>query len=318
MKDNSISVVIPICSPQKELIVIVERLLKQTVKPVEIILINSKSYFDGSELIIEEITEKFRDIEIPIIVHEIMKDEFDHGGTRHMGIEMSNGEYILMMTQDAVPKNKHLLENMLIHFENDEKVAVVYAKQIAKKSTGIIEAYTRSFNYGNEDIVKTEEDMKTMGIKAIFSSDTCAMYKKESYMEIGGFPSKTIFNEDGILAYKSLTCGYKVVYASKAVVFHSHKYSFIENFKRNFDIGVSQKQYDYIYNNLPAENEGIKLVKSTIIYLISIKKWYLIPSLIISSGFKYMGYQAGKHYNILPKKLLLRCSMNKNYWKRGN
>lgn len=318
MKDNSISIVIPICNPKKELVVIVDRLLRQTVKPKEIILINSKSYFDGSELIIEEITEKFADTKTPVIVHEIMKDEFDHGRTRHIGIEMSKGEYILMMTQDAIPKNKYLLENMIIHFENDDKVAVAYARQTAKKSDGVIEAYTRSFNYGNKDIVKTEKDMQTMGIKAIFSSDTCAMYKKESYIEVGGFPSKTIFNEDGILAYKALTGGYKVVYASNAVVIHSHKYSYIENFKRNFDIGVSQKQYDYIYRNLSSEDEGIKLVKSTISHLVNINKWYLIPSLIISSGCKYIGYQAGKHYNILPHKLLVKCSMNKNYWKRGN
>ena len=59
MNDKSVSIVIPICSPQKELVVIIDRLLKQNKKPDEIILINSKRCFDGSEIILEEIEEKF-------------------------------------------------------------------------------------------------------------------------------------------------------------------------------------------------------------------------------------------------------------------
>ncbi|MBQ1192535.1 MAG: glycosyltransferase family 2 protein [Lachnospiraceae bacterium] len=317
MKENNISVVIPICSPKKEFISVIERLIKQTVTPKEIILINSKSYFDASELIIEEIEDKFEACGVPIVVHTIEKNEFDHGGTRHFGIEKSAGEYILMMTQDAVPKNKYLIENLLAHFEQND-VAVAYARQIPRKSSDIIESYIRKFNYGKDDLIKTEADIEKMGIKAFFSSDVCAMYSKEKYYAAGGFPIKTIFNEDSIYAYKALVSGYKVVYASKAIVFHSHKYTILQDFKRNFDLGVSQKQYAFIFDRVSSENEGVKLVKDTAEHLIKNDKWYLLPSLIAHSGIKYLGYQFGKHYTLLPKKMVSMCSMNENYWKRGN
>lgn len=317
MNDKSISIVIPICSPQKELVVIIDRLLKQNKKPDEIILINSKRCFDGSEIILEEIEEKFGADNNIIKTIEIDRDEFDHGATRDLGINEAKGEYVLLMTQDAIPKDRSLVSNMLKHFE-DTDVAVVYAKQLPKKDAGIIEKYTRSFNYGDKDIVKTKDDLEVMGIKAIFSSDVCAMYHKEKYLEVGGFPSRTIFNEDGIFAYKALTNEYKVVYASTAKIYHSHNYNLIDDFRRNFDLGVSQRQYRYIYDNLSSESEGIKLVKDTAKYLFDTGHLLLVPSLILHSASKYAGYQAGKHYNKIPKKMLEFCSMNKNYWKRGN
>ncbi len=317
MQEKSVSVVIPICSPSRELVAIVDRLLKQNKKPEEIILINSKRCFDGSEIILEEIEERFIENKDIIKTIEIDREEFDHGATRDMGIGEAKGEYVLLMTQDALPKDKNLISNMLEHFK-DNQVAVVYARQLPKKDAGVIEKYTRSFNYGDEDIIKTSADFKTMGIKAIFSSDVCAMYHKEKYIEVGGFPSRTIFNEDGILAYKALTNEYKVVYASTAKVYHSHNYKLLDDFRRNFDLGVSQKQYEYIYDNLSSESEGIKLVKDTARYLFDTGNMLLIPLLILHSASKYAGYQAGKHYNKIPKEILEKCSMNKNYWKRGN
>lgn len=317
MQDRSVSVVIPICCPKKELIEIIDRLLRQNKRPDEIILINSKRYFDGSEIILEEIRERFCEETDIIRIIEIDREEFDHGATRDMGINEAKGEYVLLMTQDAIPKDRNLVSNLLHHFW-DADVAVAYARQLPKKTATKIEKYTRSFNYGDEDIIKTKEDLDTMGIKAIFSSDVCAMYHKSKYLEVGGFPSRTIFNEDGIFAYKALTNDYKVVYASTAKIYHSHNYSYTQDFRRNFDLGVSQRQYKYIYENLSSESEGIKLVKDTAKYLLDSGNALLIPSLILHSASKYAGYQAGKHYNKIPKKVVEFCSMNKNYWKRGN
>lgn len=334
MKNKEVSVVIPICIPKREFIKVINRLLKQTVLPKEIILINSKKYFDGSTLIINDIEEKFNNIvsvkrmneeskntkeikddRIPIYVYDITPEEFDHGATRHMGINVATSEYVLIMTQDAIPNDKELIEKLLDKMETD--VSVSYAKQLPRKNCSFIEKYTRSFNYGDEVVVKNEESIETMGIKAIFCSDVCAMYNKSLYMEVGGFPARCIFNEDAILAYKAITNGYKVVYAADAKVIHSHNYSLVQEFKRNFDLGVSHSQYAYIFNNLSSENEGIKLVENTTAYLLSKGKAYLIPSLILHSGFKYAGYRVGKMYTKLPKAMIIKCSMNEKYWKRG-
>ena len=33
-------------------------------------------------------------------------------------------------------------------------------------------------------------------------------------------------------------------------------------------------------------------------------------------GFKYMGYFLGKRYQKLPEKVILFCTMNREYWKQ--
>ena len=134
-------------------------------------------------------------------------------------------------------------------------------------------------------------------------------------MELGGFPKKAIFNEDMVYTASLMKTGYKVAYVAEAKVFHSHDYTALQQFRRNFDLGVSQKQHPEVFEDVKSENEGIKLVKDTAKYLRIRKKSYLIPKLIWISGFKFMGYQLGKRYDLLPIDIIYKCSMNKEYWK---
>ena len=60
----------------------------------------------------------------------------------------------------------------------------------------------------------------------------------------------------------------------------------------------------------------MRLVKNTMIYLIKIKKPWLIIKLILQSGFKYMGYCLGKKYGQLPMWLIKKCTMNQRYWEK--
>ena len=41
-----------------------------------------------------------------------------------------------------------------------------------------------------------------------------------------------------------------------------------------------------------------------------------IPGVIVKSGFKYLGYRMGKNYRKLPRKLILKCTSNRDYWER--
>ena len=137
------------------------------------------------------------------------------------------------------------------------------------------------------------------------------------YKKLGGFVEKTIFNEDMIYAAGLIHAGYGIAYAADAKVVHSHNYSRSQQFHRNFDLGVSQAQYPEIFDGVPSEGEGLRLVKKTFSYLVKHGKWYLIPGFIIQSGCKYAGYFMGKRYKKLSKKMILRCTMNQTYWNES-
>lgn len=302
-----VDVIIPTYHSDDKLDKLLIKLYQQTIKPNRVIILHTEEY-QGQE-------QKIPDIEgSNIEIIPINKKEFDHGGTRKYGASLSDADIILFMTQDAVPADHLLIENLLEPY-SDPMVAASYARQLPDEKADLLERYTRYFNYPKHSRIKTLEDLPELGIKTFFCSDVCASYRNKVYREMGGFVDKTIFNEDMIMAAGMIRANYKVAYAANAKVIHSHKYTYVQQFTRNFDLGVSHNQYAEVLHGVKSESEGIKLVRKTMQYLIQKKKYYLIPDLIISSAFKFIGYQMGLRYDLLPRNIILRCSMNKSYWK---
>ena len=184
------------------------------------------------------------------------------------------------------------------------------------ENCNLIERYTRSFNYPKKSRVKKYSDLNELGIKTYFCSNVCAAYKKEIYEKLGGFECRTIFNEDMIFAANIIKQGYFIVYCAEARVIHSHNYTGMEQLHRNFDLAVSQADHPEIFEGIPSEQEGIRLVKKTFRYLLEKKQPFEMIRLIYISGCKYVGYFLGKRYRKLPIKVVRQLSMNKKYWDR--
>lgn len=305
---SRVDVVIPVYKPDERLHKTVELLLKQTYPVNQISLVHTIPS-DGTKV---PVVEEYGNIE-RVTVKEILQSEFNHGGTRNMAVEWSHADYVVMMTQDAVPADNQLIEQLLLPFAED-KVAASYARQLATKEVGVIEQYTRTFNYPAKDARKTKADLERLGIKTYFCSDVCAAYHRETYLAMGGFVTRTIFNEDTIMASRLINSGYTVAYAAGAKVYHAHKYTGKQQFQRNFDLGVSHREYREIFDAVSSETEGIKLVKDTMRYLCKQGKPWLVFSLVWQSGCKFLGYRLGKKYDRMPHWFVKLCSSQKSYW----
>ena len=301
---KKVDVIIPTYHPDQRTIGLVNRLLNQSCQVNRIYLVNSKTEHFPVEL--TEFGEK-------VVIRHIPKREFDHGGTRHQAAMESKADIMVFMTQDAVPVNERLIQELLAPFA-DASVGIVYGRQLPFTTANEIERYTRGFNYPPVSQVKSLADLPRLGIKTFFSSNVCCAYRKDLYESLGGFESRIIFNEDMIMAAKLLHSGYKVAYAAEAKVLHSHKDSVLKLFKRNFDVGVSQAEYPEIFSLANSEAEGVRLVRSAVKHLWAIRRPWLVPSLLIISGFKWLGYGLGRKFHRLPKWLAKRCSMNNAYW----
>lgn len=304
-QNRSVDVLIPTYKPDQKCVQLIRRLLKQSVAVHRIYLIDTDTGIFPEELY---------GISDRVLIHRILPEVFDHGGTRNLGAELSDAEILVYMTQDAVPADEYLIERLVEGFE-EERVGAVYARQLPAEDCQLIERYTRGFNYPKTSRLKSAEDLPVLGIKTYFCSNVCAAYRRDVYVQMGGFVKKTIFNEDMILAGKMIQNGWSIYYAADAKVIHSHNYNCRQQFHRNFDLAVSQADHPEIFEGVPSEGEGMRLVKDTAVYLIKIKKPWLILSLVWKSGFKYLGYQLGKHYKKLPRWLVLKCTMNPRYWK---
>ncbi|MBU3874734.1 glycosyltransferase family 2 protein [Faecalicatena sp. AGMB00832] len=304
MRYRTVDIIIPIYRPDIKFDILISKLLRQNYPIQKIIVVNTKSGSFPYETV--GLSKK-------ISVIEISKEEFDHGATRNMAVQMSDAEIVVCMTQDAVPQNYQLIEYLVAPFD-DEKVGCTYARQLPAEECDTIERYTRQFNYPAKSCIKDMQSVKEMGIKAYFCSNVCAAYRRTYYDEAGGFIKKAIFNEDMIMAAHMLQLGYKCAYVSEAEVIHSHNYTCTQQLKRNFDIAVSQLENPEVFKGIKSENEGIRLVRSTAVYLVREKKPWLLVQLVVKSGFKYLGFLLGKNYKKLPLKLILLCSLNPKYW----
>lgn len=305
-----VDVLIPTYKPGKEFIELMKRLQSQTIDIHKIIIMNTEEAYYERFLYENVEMTKFSNVE----VHHLSQAEFDHGGTRHRGMLYSKADVCVCMTQDAIPADEQMLAN-LIEPLKDEQVAVSYARQLPKEDAGVLEQFSRKFNYPEEPKRKTAQDIQTMGIKAFFCSDVCAAYNRGTYLSLGGFIRHTIFNEDMIFASGALKAGYHIYYAAEAKVLHSHEYGFMQQLRRNFDLGVSQADHPEVFEGISSEKEGKKMVLTACKHFIKIKKPLEIIHLVWQSGAKYIGYFLGKRYQKLPRFLVTKITMNKAYWK---
>ena len=302
-------VIIPVYKPSERFLTLLDMLEKQSEFIGKIIIINTERCYLDALIPEQELLSRYKGL----VIRHISKKEFDHGKTRNQGAALSGSPYFVMLTDDCMPVDEHLIENLLAPFE-DARIAMSYGRQVPGEGCGFLEQYTRSFNYPEKSGTKFAEDINRLGIKAFFASNVCAAYRRRVFDALGGFVSHTIFNEDMIYARKVLDQGYGIAYVAEAKVEHSHNYSGIQQFHRNFDLGVSHAQYPEVFGGIPAESEGIRLVKKSCAYLLKKGKPWLIVKLIWQSGCKYAGYFLGKRYQKLPRRLVVCFSMNKNYW----
>lgn len=309
---GQIDVIIPTYKPDKRLFDLLDLLMHQTVPVGQIILMNTEQQYYDQLIYGKRLPDYYKEIKVIHLSHK----EFDHGGTRNKGVGFSTNPYFLMMTQDAMPADEFLLERLQNALMQDEKIAVAYARQLPAADAGEVEKLTRAFNYPETPVVKTLSDLPELGIKTFFCSNVCAMYKREIFDELGGFVKHTIFNEDMIYASGAIRAGYSIAYAAQAEVIHSHNYTNKQQYKRNFDLAVSQADHPEVFDGISSGSEGIRMVKTCARLLWKNKMANQIPHLVMQSGFKYLGYQKGKNYRKLSYKRIMKCTSNPNYWKQ--
>lgn len=316
---TKVNVIIPVYKPDDKLIRIFEMLEKQSFPVSQIILMNTRADQDEDENNTDWQKTVLQCKERGVIstkVIDIDVKSFDHGGTRAEGARLSedDADYLLYMTQDAVPADENLVMELVKAFEMSGNVGACYARQLPTKESSLAEVFTRGFNYPDEDLLKTAEDIEKIGIKAFFCSNVCAMYKKSVYMELGGFVRKTIFNEDMIFANKLLNNGYDIYYASKARVYHTHNYGGRQQYKRNFDLAVSQTLNPQAFDGISSESEGVKYVKAAFIFFLKKgQPWHIIP-FGINCVYKLAGYRKGRKIEQLSIEEVMKSTSNPGFF----
>lgn len=248
-------------------------------------------------------------------VHGILRSEFSHGATRQKGVDLSSdAEILIFMTQDAILASPDSIRNLLRCFD-DPTVGAVCGRQLPHQNATPIAAHARLFNYPGTSSVRSSSDIAHYGIKTAFISNSFAAYRRSALSAVGGFPADVIFGEDTVAVTKMLKNGWKTAYCAEAACFHSHNYTVLQDLHRYFDVGVFHCREPWFLESLgKAEGEGKRFVLSELSYIARRAPW-LIPSALLRTTLKLLGYRLGQKESSLPLWLKRRLSMNTGYWK---
>lgn len=301
------ALIVPTLNPGKQWRDWMSAVRRQTVSADELIVIDSSSD-DGT---FDNFSEpRFR-------VHRILRSNFDHGGTRQLGVNLvPDAEILIFLTQDAILESESAVQELLAAFD-DPRVGVAYGRQLPRPGADLIEAHARIFNYGAVDQIRDQSAIENLGIKAAFCSNSFAAYRRTALEEVGGFPVGNIFGEDMYVTAKMIKAGWKSSYRAKATVFHSHHYDFAQDFRRYFDIGVFHSRNPWLIEQFGRPvGEGKKFVISELKYLVR-HNVFLLPSAVLRTFLKYGGYKLGQSEARLPLKTKIFLGMNKVFWKKA-
>ena len=281
----STSIIIPTLNAQSEIGGLLKSLHSQTVKPEEILVIDSSSEDETVS-----ICEKFDSVR----VHVIKREEFDHGGTRHLGTELTSGDFILFLTQDAIPVSEHYVENIIAPMLADNEIAMVTGRQVPKEGSRHYVQIVQEYNYPCTSNVRDVSDIPKMGIKAFFASDVCSAYRRSTYSECGGFARPLSTNEDMLMAATFLAKGWKVAYEASAQVFHSHNLTFKQQYERNKLVGGFLASHTQELRGAKETSEGKKLVKYVSKQLLKERRFIEFAMFGLDCTARFLGNKAGK------------------------
>ena len=301
--DVSVSVIIPTKNGATYLAKTLEMIFCQHYsRPFEVIVIDS-----GSVDRTLEIVKRY-----PVRLVEIKPKDFGHGKTRNLGSELAAGEYIVFISQDAVPATERWLLNLVRNLERPE-VAGIYGRQIPNEDTNPIERSFLNIRYPPYKIVKSIKQGQ-IDMTTIFFSNANSAIKKD-ILQRHPLLEKLIMSEDQEWAKRVLLNGYDIVYDPEAAVYHSHNYNLITLFKRYFDSGVSLEQIaakEYTYNKFV--RNGLNDFKKEMKYLV--KNGYIksIPYAPLYDLCKFVAVSLGKKERYLPGIVKRHLSMHSYYW----
>lgn len=187
-------------------------------------------------------------------LHQIEQADFNHGDTRNLGVELTEGEFVAFLTHDALPANDRWLHSLVTAVEHfGDKAAGGIGKHLAWDEAS---PYTkRDLNahfarFKDHPLMVTRHtdpdgfrDRKNPGWRQFlhFYSDNNSIMRRSVWKDIP-YP-RTKFGEDQLWAWEIIKAGLGKVYAPRAVVYHSHDYGEEETFERTKTESAFFKHY---------------------------------------------------------------------------
>lgn len=223
------TIVLPTWNGAADLARLLPRLAEQQLDGgFELAAVDSSST-DGTRALLEAAGARLR---------VIPQAEFRHGGTRNLGAEGARGEFLVFLTQDALPAGRDFLARLLAAFD-DPRTAGAYARILPHPGDDPLTARTaleqpeageraveRELAPGRPlDALSPAERAELCRFNNVASAIRADVFRALPFPDVA-------FGEDSAWAERALAAGWRVRFVPEAVVHHAHDYTPAEAFRR--------------------------------------------------------------------------------------
>lgn len=198
------SIIIRAYNEEKHIGRLLMGILEQSVKDVQIIIVDSGS------------TDKTKEIaaSYPVELVEIEPHEFTFGRALNLGISRAKAELVVMASAHVYPVYPDWLETLLEPFQ-DEQVGLAYGKQRGSDSTAFSEHQIFHHWYPEESVTRQDHPFCNNANAAI----------RRSLWELHPYDETLPALEDLEWGKWAMEAGYSISYHTEAVVIHVHNQS---------------------------------------------------------------------------------------------
>lgn len=273
--------------------------------PVELIVVDSSST-DGT-------AELARAAGARVAV--IPQIQFDHGATRNLGASLATGEVLLFLSQDARPAHPEFVAQLVAALAHPG-VGAAFARQLPPAWASPPERLNRQFNYPAHDYRVSAADVAQLGIRAYFFSNVASAIPRQVFERQGGFTPGLIMNEDMLFAARLLQSGYQIAYVAGAQVWHAHSYTWLQLFRRYFDIGVFRRRCSQYLPRGRVAGEGWRFLLWQSRALLKAGEGWWLGQAWLENLARLLGLVLGQQERWLPPWLKSHLSLHHLYWKQ--
>lgn len=195
-----VTVIVPVYNTSKYLRRCLDSLVNQTLKEIEILVINDCST-DNSKDILEEYQKKYENIKV---FHN--KNNKGIGYNRNFGIQKSKGEYICFIDSDDWVDETMFDKMYKKAIKDDNDIVICNFYKMLENNNGLdeIEMYVINSKYDNTTLNKSPELLLDVNL-----APWNKLYKKELFTNDVKFPENLKY-EDAIVVVKALARAKKI------------------------------------------------------------------------------------------------------------
>ena len=298
-----VSIIIRSKNEEKWIFHCLNMVFSQTFKNIEVIIVDNASVDNTIE-----IAKRFP-------VYKIINiDTFKPGLAINQGIRESNGDFIVCLSAHCIPKDNNWLENLLANFNNDDKIAGVYGRQLPVSFTEPIDKRDLLLVFGQD---------KRVQYKDYFFHNANSMFTRKIWEKFP-FNEEVTNIEDRVWGKEVISEGYHIIYEPEASVFHHHGLHQGNELKRAKGVvSIIEKTDNDTINNIPnsfkpdnfniaailpikekfsEDSNEFKLIKKTINELKNAK---YIKNIYILSETNYLSLKLGLLWKIINSSFII-------------